>query len=63
MNLSVAPETRKRLVNSTARMLYEQTNGFAPHHSTHLGRYEMDAIDLVDTFIDELNALEPTLTY
>lgn len=63
MNLCVTPGARKRLINSTTRMLYEQTNGFAPHHSTHLGNYEDDAEMLVDNFIDELDSLSPTLTY
>lgn len=61
MNLFITPETRKHLVKSTTRMLYEQTNGFAPHHSSRLGEYEDDAEMLVDNFFDELNSLTPTL--
>lgn len=63
MNLLITPETRRHLVKSTARMLYEQTNGFAPHHSSNLGEYEDDAEMLVDNFIDELDSLAPTVTY
>ncbi|MEG2778195.1 MAG: hypothetical protein RR905_02785 [Aurantimicrobium sp.] len=63
MNLCITPEVRKRLVKSTARMLYEQSNGFMPHHSTHLGIHEDDAEMLVDNFIDELESFSPTLTY
>lgn len=63
MNLCITVDTRAKLVKSTQELLYEQDTGLPPHHSTHLGRYEGEAEELVDTFIDELNALTPTLTY